>query len=116
MGDMSRYLGARGMFDKLLEVFCRPPMIIFLFFMISTWYLVNIATQSLLHSCSMEIRDPDLRSLNICSACASWESLVERRIVVRFEGSMLAPFATCTEGHVDSSLMYVLYCLAEGTN
>ena len=112
---MSRHLGARGMLHKPLEEFCWPPMMIFPFFTISTWYLVNIATQSLFHSCPMEIRDPDLMFQKMCPTCYSWESLVERGIVARVEGSMLAPFATCTEGHVDVGWMSVQYCLAEGT-
>ena len=62
----------------------------------------------------MEIRDPDLRSSNMCPTCASWESFAERGIVARVEGSMLAPFATCTEEPVDVVWMSVQYCLAEG--
>ena len=40
---------------------------------------------------------------------------MERGIVARVEGSMLAPFATCTEGPVDVGWMSVQYCLEEGT-
>ena len=86
----------------------------FSIFTISTGYLVNIATQTSSHSCPMEIRDPDLRSSKMCPTCASWESLVERGIVARVEGSMLAPFATCMEGPVDVGWMSVQYCLVEG--
>ena len=111
---MSRELGTRGTFHKLLEGFYWPPMMIFPFFTISTWYLVNIATQSLLYSGPMEIRDPYLRSLKMCPTCASWESMVERGIVAQVKGSMLAPFATCKEGPVDVGWMSVQYCLAEG--
>ena len=113
---MSRDLGAKVMFHKPLEGFCWPPMMIFPFFTISTWYLVNIATQSLFHSCPMEIRDPDLRSSNMCLACTYWESLVERGIVAQVKSLMLAPFATCTEGPVNVDWMSVKYFLAEETN
>ena len=112
---MSWDSGTRGTFHKLLEVFFWPPMMIFPFFTISTWYLVNIATQSLPHSGPMEIRDPDFRSLKMCPTCASWESLVERGIVAQVEGSMLAPFSTCKEGPVNVGWMSVQYCLGEGT-
>ena len=98
---MSWYLGARGIFHKPLEGFCWSPMMIFPFFTISTWYLMNITIQSSSHSCPMEIRDPDLRSLKMCLTCASWEILVERRISARVKGLMVAPFATCMEGPVD---------------
>ena len=87
----------------------------FSIFMISTWYLVNITTQSWLHSCPMEIRDPDLRLSKMCPTCPSWGSLAERGIVAQVEGSMLAPFATCTEGPVNVGWMSVQYFLAEGT-
>ena len=40
---------------------------------------------------------------------------LERGIVARAEGSMLAPFATCTEGPVEVGWMYVQYCRAKGT-
>ena len=106
---MSRDLGARGMFHRPLEGLRWPPMMIFLSFTISTWYLVNIATQSSSHSCQLEIRDPDLRSSKMCPTCTSWEILVERGIVARVEGSMLALFATCTEGPVDVGWMSVQY-------
>ena len=112
---MSRELGAIGIFHRPLEGLRWPPMMIFPFFTISTWYMVNITTQSLSQSCLMEIMDPDLRSLNMCPTCASWESLVERGIVARVKGSMLAPFATCTEGPVDVRWMSVQYCLVEET-
>ena len=85
------------------------------FYDIQLWYLVNIATQSLLHSCTMEIWDQDLRSSKMCPTCVSWENLAERGIVARVEGLMLAPFATCTEGPFNVGLMPVQYCLAEGT-
>ena len=91
---MSRDLGARAIFHKPLEGFRWPTMTILPFFTIFTWYLVNIATQSSSHSCPVEIREQDLR----WPTCYFWESLVERGIVVRVEGSMLALFATCTEG------------------
>ena len=74
---MSRDLGARGIFHRPLEGLRWPAMMIFPFFTISTWYMVNITTQSSSQSCLMEIMDPDLRSLNMCPTCASWESLVE---------------------------------------
>ena len=116
MDDMSRNLGARGMFHNKLEGFRWPPMMIFSFFTISTWYLVNSATQLLSHSCPIDIREPDLRSLKMCLICASWESLVERVIVMQVEVWMLAPFATCTEGPVYVGWISVQYCLAEGNN
>ena len=78
---MSQDFGATGILHNPLEGFCWPPMMIFPFFTISTWYLVNIATQSLSHTFPMEIRYPDLRSSKMCPTCASWESLVERGIV-----------------------------------
>ena len=106
---MSWDLYARGIFHRLLEGFCWPPMMIFPSFTISTWYLVNIATQSLSYSYTMEIRDPELRSSKMCLTCASCESSAERGVVVRVEDSMLAPIATCTEGPVDVSLMSVQY-------
>ena len=93
---MSLDLGANGMFHKPLEGFCWPPMMVFPFITTSMCYLVNIATQSLSHSFPMEINGPDLRSSKMCPTCDSWESLVERGIVARVEGSMLAPFDTCT--------------------
>ena len=113
---MSQDMGARGILHRPLEGLRWPPMMIFPSFTISTWYLVNIATQSSLHSCLMEIRDPDLRSSKMCTTCASWESSVERGIVARIEDLMLAPFATCTEGPVDVGWMSVKYCLTEGTS
>ena len=111
---MSQDLGAIGMLHRPLEGLRCPPIMTFPFFTISTWYLVNMATQSLSHSCPMETRDPDLRSSKMCPTCSSWDSLVERGIVARVEGSMLAPFSTCTEGPVDVSWMSVQYCLVEG--
>ena len=51
----------------------------------------------------------------MCPTCAYWESLAERGIVARDEGSMLAPFATYMEGPVDVGWMSVKYCLEEGT-
>ena len=76
---------------------------------------MNIATQSSSHICPMEIREPDLRSSKMCLNCASWESLMEKGIVARVEGLILAPFATCTEGPVHIGWMSVQYFLAEGT-
>ena len=92
---MSWDLGARLLLHKLLGGFRWPPMMIFPFFTIPMWYLVNIATQSSSHSCPMEIRDLDLMSSKMCPTCASWDSLVERGVVAQVKGSMLAPFATC---------------------
>ena len=102
---MSRYLGTRVMFHRPLEVLRWPPMMICPSFVISTWYLVNIETQSSSHSCPMEIRDPELMLSKMCLSCASWGSLVERG----------EPFATCAEGPVNVGWMSVQYCLAEGT-
>ena len=81
----------------------------FFVFTISTWYLVNIATQSSPHSCPMVITDPDLRSLKMCLTCASWGSLVEGRIVAQVESSMLVLFTICTKGPVNVSWMSVQY-------
>ena len=111
---MSRYLGTRVMFHRPLEVLRWPPMMICPSFVISTWYLVNIETQSSSHSCPMEIRDPELMLSKMCLSCASWGSLVERGVVPRVEGSSLEPFDTCTEGPIDVGWMAVQYCLAEG--
>ena len=97
---MSQDLGAIVMLHRPLEGLRCPPIMTFPFFTISTWYLVNMATQSLLHSCPMETRAPDLRSSKMCLTCASWESLVERGVVAQVEGSMLASFSTYTEGPV----------------
>ena len=69
---MSRDLGARGILHRPLEGLRWPPMMIFPSFTISTWYLVNIATQSSSQSYPTEIRDPDLRSLKMCTTCDSW--------------------------------------------
>ena len=78
---MSQDMGARGILHRPLEGLRWPSMMIFPSFTISTWYLVNIATQSSSHSCRMEIRNPDLSLSNMCLICASWDSLVERGIV-----------------------------------
>ena len=91
-------------------------MMIFPYFAISTWYFVNIATQSSSHSCPMEIRDPDLRSSKMYLTCASWESSVERGVVAQVEDSKLAPFATCSEVPVNVGWVSLQYFLAEGTN
>ena len=87
----------------------------FYIFTTSTWYLVNIVTQSSSCNCPMEIRDPDSRSSKMCPTCDHWEILAEREIVAIVEGSMLASFATCTEGPVDVGWISVQYFLAEGT-
>ena len=63
---MSWDLGVIGMLHRPLEGLRWPPMMIFPFFTISTWYLVNITTQSSSHSCPTETRDTDLRSSKMC--------------------------------------------------
>ncbi len=58
-------LGARGIFQRPFDWFRWPTMMTWPFFRILTSYLVKRATQSSSHSCPMEIKEPDLRSLKM---------------------------------------------------
>jgi hypothetical protein len=91
---------ASGMFHRPLVVLRLPTMSTCQFLEILLFYLVERAMQLWSHSCSMEMREPDLMLLKMCPTWACGESYGARGTTARLAASMLSCLATWTDGPV----------------